>query len=92
MTTTPSVADVLGGPATGEPGIFPDNIKLEFNDHVTHHLVHFPDIVVRPGGMTFGSGHSSPVPEADRYFFAAEQLELTLEPSKAGSSWASRSC
>jgi hypothetical protein len=29
--------------------------------------------------MTFGSGHSSAVPEADRYWFSAEELELALE-------------
>lgn len=79
MTTTPSVADVLGGPATGAPGVFPDQINLGFNEHVRHHLVHFPDITVRPGGMTFGSGHSSTVPEADRYFFAPDELALELD-------------
>ena len=79
MTTTPSVANVLGGPTTGAPGIFPDDINLGFNDHVRHHLVHFPDIVVRPGGMTFGSGHSSTVPQADRTFFAASELALNLD-------------
>jgi hypothetical protein len=78
MTTTPSVADVLGGPATGAPGVFPDQIDLAFNEHVRHHLVHFPDIVVRPGGMTFGSGHSSSVPEADRYYFSPDELELAV--------------
>jgi hypothetical protein len=80
MTTTPSVADLLGGPTTGAPGVFPDQINLAFNDHVRHHLVHFPDPVVRPGGMTFGSGHSSTVPEADRYFFEPDELALTLDP------------
>jgi hypothetical protein len=80
MTTTPSVADVLGGPTTGAPGVFPDQINLGFNEHVRHHLVHFPDIVVRPGGMTFGSGHSSSVPEADRYYFEPDELALTLDP------------
>ncbi len=79
MTTTPSVADVLGGP----PGVFPDDINLAFNEHVRHHLVHFPDPTVRPGGMTFGSGHSSAVPEADRYWFSAEELELSLETTHA---------
>ncbi len=79
MTTTPSVADVLGGPTTGAPGVFPDNIALQFNDHVRHHLVHFPDIVVRPGGMTFGSGHLSVVPETDRYYFAPQELELKVD-------------
>jgi hypothetical protein len=79
MTTTPSVADVLGGPTTGAPGVFPDNIALQFNDHVRHHLVHFPDIVVRPGGMTFSSGHISVVPETDRYYFAPQELELKVD-------------
>lgn len=81
MTTTPSVADVLGTAATGQPGIFPDDIALRFNDHVRHHLVHFPDVTVRPGGMTFGSGHSSTVPEADRHYFSTDELELRLEPA-----------
>lgn len=81
MTTTPSVADVLGGPATGQPGVFPDNINLGFNEHVRQHLIHFPDPTVRPGGMTFGSGHSSIVPQAsdnDRHYFATEDLELRV--------------
>ncbi|MGH3024044.1 MAG: hypothetical protein ACRDNI_10340 [Gaiellaceae bacterium] len=77
MTTTPSVADVLGA-----AGTFPDDINLAFNDHVRHHLVHFPDIVVRPGGMTFGSGHISTVPEADRYEFDPSELELRLQASE----------
>ncbi|HMG34186.1 MAG TPA: hypothetical protein VKM94_09635 [Blastocatellia bacterium] len=80
MTTTPSVADVLGTAATGEPGVFPTNINLGFNDHVRHHLIHFPDPAVRPGGMTFGSGHSSTVPSADsdRHYFSSDDLELTV--------------
>jgi hypothetical protein len=78
MTTTPSVADVLAGPTTGQPGVFPDQINLGFNDHVRHHLIHFPDPTVRPGGMTFGSGHSSTVPSADqdRHYFSHEDLSL----------------
>jgi len=85
MTTTPSVANVLGGPATGAPGVFPTNINLGFNGHVRHHLVHFPDIVVRPGGMTFGTGHGSTVPEADkeRHYFSPDEIGLTLEPEEA---------
>jgi hypothetical protein len=83
MTTTPSVADVLGGPATGAPGVFPDQINLAFNEHVRHHLIHFPDPVVRPGGMTFGTGHSSSVPEADRYYFEPDELALELQPSES---------
>lgn len=82
MTTTPSVADVLGTPASGEPGVFPTNINLGFNEHVRHHLIHFPDPAVRPGGMTFGSGHSSTVPSADedRHYFPSDEMELTVTP------------
>jgi hypothetical protein len=80
MTTTPSVADVLGGPTSGDPGVFPNDIHLEVNEHVRHHLVHMPDICVRPGGMTFGSGHGGAfVPQADRYTFAIGELMLTVE-------------
>jgi hypothetical protein len=81
MTTTPSVANVLGGPATGQAGVFPDQINLGFNEHVRQHLIHFPDPTVRPGGMTFGSGHSSVVPQAsdnDRHYFSTEDLELRV--------------
>jgi hypothetical protein len=84
MTTTPSVADVLAGPATGAPGVFPDQINLGFNEHVRHHLVHFPDPVVRPGGMTFGAGHSFSVPEADRYYFSPTEVDLQLVPDFGG--------
>jgi hypothetical protein len=79
MTTTPSVCAVLGDASSGLPGVFPDDIFLGFNEHVRHHLVHFPDPVVRPGGMTFGSGHSSTVPEADRRYFAPNELSLELQ-------------
>jgi hypothetical protein len=78
MTTTPSVADVLGGATTGQPGVFPDAIRLQVNTHVRHHMVHFPDPLVRPGGHTFGAGHSSIVPEADRYIFEPDELHLRL--------------
>jgi hypothetical protein len=67
MTTTPSVADVLGGPATGAPGVFPDQIHLGFNQHCRQHLIHFPDVVVRPGGLNFGAGHSTFAPQASDY-------------------------
>ena len=82
MTTTPSVADVLGTATTGDPGVFPTNINLGFNEHVRHHLIHFPDPTVRPGGMTFGSGHSSTVPSADkdRHYFESDEMELTVTP------------
>ena len=70
MTTTPSVADVLGGPATGEPGVFPDQIKLAHNTDVRHHLNHMPDPVIRPGGWPFASWFPTGAPQAaDRHDF-----------------------
>jgi hypothetical protein len=62
MTTTPSVGNVLGTATTGDPGVFPDDIRLKVNTRVRHHLVHFPDPVVRPGGHTFASWAITPVP------------------------------
>jgi len=42
------------------------DIFLGFNDHVRHHLIHLPDIVIRPGGMSFTTGHNGiPVPQSD---------------------------
>lgn len=67
MTTTPSVANVLGGPATGAAGVFPDQINLGFNEHCRQHLIHFPDVVVRPGGLNFGAGHNTFAPQATDY-------------------------
>jgi hypothetical protein len=79
MTTTPSVADVLGGPTTGEPGVFPDQIKLAHNATVRHHLNHMPDPVIRPGGWPFASWFPTGAPQAaDRHDFAASELALTV--------------
>jgi len=79
MTTTPSVADVLGGPATGEPGVFPDQIKLAHNATVRHHLNHMPDPVIRPGGWPFASWFPTGAPQAaDRHDFAASELSLEV--------------
>lgn len=77
MTTSPGVADVLD--AAGDT--FPDDIDLAFNDHTRHHLIHFPDPVVRPGAMSWASGHATSVPEADadRAVVGADTLALTLE-------------
>lgn len=90
MTVTPSVADVLGGPMTGSPGVFPDDIRLSFNNTVRRHMIHLPDPVVRPGCMTFASwfGWRSPggfgpiVPHADQDIILLPQddLELRLLP------------
>jgi len=79
MTTTPSVADVLGGPATGEPGIFPDQIKLAHNTTVRHHLNHMPDPVIRPGGWPFASWFPTGAPQAtDRRDFDPSELRLDV--------------
>ncbi len=79
MTTTPSVADVLGGPTTGEPGVFPDQIKLAHNTNVRHHLNHMPDPVIRPGGWPFASWFPTGAPQAaDRHDFAPTELELKV--------------
>ena len=79
MTTTPSVADVLGGPATGEPGVFPDQIKLAHNTNVRHHLNHMPDPVIRPGGWPFASWFPTGAPQAaDRHDFEPSELTLAV--------------
>jgi hypothetical protein len=81
MTTTPSVADVLGGPATGEPGVFPDQIKLAHNTTVRHHLNHMPDPVIRPGGWPFASWFPTGAPQAsDRSDFSPAELSLEVTP------------
>lgn len=81
MTTSPSVANVLGGPTTGAPGVFPDDIGLSFNETVRNHLVHYPDPVVRPGGHSFlgGSPFSGPEADVNRFMFSADQFELHLD-------------
>lgn len=79
MTTTPSVADVLGGPATGAPGVFPDQINLGFNTTVRNHLAHMPDPVVRPGGWPFASWFGGTSPQASDYLeFDASEVTLTV--------------
>ncbi|MFC9324302.1 hypothetical protein [Kitasatospora sp. NPDC057015] len=86
MTTTPSVADVLGGPATGAPGVFPDQINLGFNTTVRNHLAHMPDPVVRPGGWPFAGWFPAGAPQAsDRNLFYPGELEfeVTAETDRA---------
>jgi hypothetical protein len=79
MTTTPSVADVLGGPGTGAPGVFPDQIALVHNATVRHHLNHMPDPVIRPGGWPFASWFPTGAPQAsDRLDFASSELALDV--------------
>jgi hypothetical protein len=77
MTVSPGVASFV----TANGGTFPDDIEFRFNDHVRHHLVHFPDMIVRPGGASFAAGHSTTVPEADqdRYWYESDELQLAIE-------------
>jgi hypothetical protein len=80
MTTTPSVANVLGGASTAAPGVFPDQIDLNVNTTVRHHLNHMPDPIVRPGGWPFASwrNQGNPPQATDRASFASSELELTV--------------
>lgn len=80
MTTTPSVANVLGGPASGAPGVFPDQINLGFNTTVRNHLAHMPDPVVRPGGWPFASWFGGTSPQASDYV-AFDESEVSLSVS-----------
>jgi hypothetical protein len=38
-------------------GTYPQDINFAFNEHNRHHLIHAPDVVVRPGGEDFTFGH-----------------------------------
>ena len=79
MTTTPSVANVLGGPTTGAPGVFPDQINIGHNLTVRNHLVHMPDPVIRPGGWPFAAWFGGSAPQAsDRARFDTTELDLTV--------------
>ena len=78
MTTTPDVANVLGG--AGDD--FPDDIDLSFNATVRRHLIHLPDPAVRPGAIDF-FGNAVVAPEADANFFDGDDLELEIEVKKS---------
>lgn len=84
MTTTPSVANTIHAAS----GTFPNDIHLDFNEHVRHHLQHLPDPVIRPGGMSFTAGHNGiPIPSTDEPEGAEElvehpSLKLSLHPKK----------
>lgn len=86
MSTTPTVANVLAGPFTGQPGVFPDQINLAFNNTVRNHLAHMPDPVIRPGGWPFASWFPSGAPQAaDHNLFDASEvsLEVTVDTDRA---------
>jgi hypothetical protein len=69
-------------------GTYPDDINFVFNEHNRHHLIHSPDVVVRPGGEDFEFGHDFGFsPEADDNADAAGlDLNLKIEnnPLKLG--------
>jgi hypothetical protein len=62
----------------GNGGVYPDDINFSFNEHNRHHLIHSPDVVVRPGGEDFEFGHDAGfAPEAeDNADTAGLQLRL----------------
>ncbi|MFG2824490.1 hypothetical protein ACGFX4_34300 [Kitasatospora sp. NPDC048365] len=79
MTPTPTVARVLGGPDSGAPGVFPDQIELGFDAVVRNRLAHLPDPVVRPGGWPFDSWRSAGAPQAsDRSLFHEDELRFEV--------------
>jgi hypothetical protein len=65
-------------------GVYPDDINFAFNEHDRHHLIHFPDVVVRPGGEDFEFGHtegSSPEAE-DNADAAGTELHLKMNNNR----------
>ncbi len=76
MTVTPAVADVLAADGL----VFPDDIKLGFNQTVRRHLVHLPDPAVRPGAMEF-FGSAINAPQADQVDWLPE-LRLAIQADK----------
>jgi len=65
-------------------GTYPNDINFGFNEHTRHHLIHFPDVVVRPGGEDFEFGHAAGVaPEAaDNADAAGLKLEITASSNR----------
>jgi hypothetical protein len=64
-------------------GTYSDDINFAFNEHNRHHLIHSPDVVVRPGGEDFEFGHSVGfAPEAADNANAIG-MELTLSTGAA---------
>jgi hypothetical protein len=53
---------------------FPNNIKWSFASDDEHRLRHWPDLVVRPGGLPFTSGNLSP---GNRFESDKHRLEVT---------------
>lgn len=78
MSSTPSVATVLGA-----SGTFPDGIALAFNETVKRHLRHYPDPAVRPGAMEyFGATVNAPQP-ADVDWVSNLRLDVVTSTARA---------
>ena len=65
-------------------GTYPDDINFAFNEHNRHHLIHSPDVVVRPGGEDFEFGHDTGfAPEAeDNADAAGLRLQLKTDNNR----------
>ena len=96
MTTTPSVADVLGGPTTGEPGVFPDQINLGASTRRAAP----PQPHARPGDPSRRLAVRELVPDRraagrrphDFDAVRAVELDVTRRPDRRGARPAGRRC
>lgn len=70
MTQSRDVKEFIEGPQ--RRGSYPEDINFAFNVHNRHHLIHSPDVVVRPGGEDFEFGHP---PEDQLQGFAPEAAD-----------------
>jgi hypothetical protein len=75
MTTTPTV---VGNASAANP--FPGNITWDFHPHNKHHIKHWPDIYVRPGGVAFAQAHGTTPIAPDDIGFDAEGITCEVLP------------
>lgn len=62
-------------------GSFPEDINFNFSNHNQSHLIHFPDVVVRPGGDLFGFGHFEGFAPQSEPEFVNPFLRLQVTPT-----------
>lgn len=62
------------------PRQFPENIEWSFSPRDIHMLCHFPDIAIRPGGISFGTPHHHLPVNARDEVIEADGLELNVSP------------
>jgi hypothetical protein len=75
MMPTSDVADLsLETPSTP----FPENVRWSFNPDDELRLRHWPDLVVRPGGVSWGRGASAPISSFVKT--TSEQHRLDVSP------------